>query len=340
MKGIARIAICLAALRSVACLATDTEPHGRMYEGSGCVSAAVAVGEDTFIASSASDNVLRIYRTKGTSEPIASLDVSKFLGLEAEPADIQGAARVADRVYWITSHSRDEGGRIRPGRYRFFATTIRETDTGFDIELVGKPCTTLLNRLPSRNTVSTLRLDKAMRLGEELPEKQRKRLAPTKEGLRIEALCSDPHTHILFIGFRNPCPVRVTTGRPHALVVPLNNPADVVEKGKEPIFGEAMLWDFDGLGIAGLEYSPSHKMYFVLARPHDANSPTALYRWSGMKASSPTSICTLCPTSVGANAKTLMAFEDSDKLLLLAGVGDDADTRPPKKRFQSIQIRP
>jgi hypothetical protein len=340
VKGITTIAICFAAFQSVSCLATDVEQHGRLYEGSGCVSAAVAVSEDAFIASSAKDNVLRIYPTEGTSEPIASLDVSKFLELEREPADIQGAARVADRVYWITSHSRDENGGFRPGRYRFFATTIRETDTGFDIEPVGKPCTTLLNGLPSRNTVSTLRLDKAMRLDEELPEKQRKRLAPTKEGLRIEALCSDPHTHVLFIGFRNPRPVRVTTGRSHALVVPLNNPADVVEKAKEPIFGEAMLWDFDGSGIAGLEYSPFHKMYLVLARPHDGNSPTTLYCWSGMKANSPTSICTLSPRSAGANAKTLMAFEDSDKLLLLAGVGDDANTRPPKKHFQSIQIRP
>lgn len=339
MKGITTIAICLTALRSVACLATDIDPHERMYGGTGCVSAAVAVSEDAFIASSASDNVLRIYRTKATSAPIACLDVSKFLGLEAEPADIQGAARVADRVYWITSHSRDEEGRIRPGRYRFFATTIGETDTGFNIGPVGKPCTTLLNELPDRNTVSTLRLDKAMRLGEELPEKQRRKLAPSKEGLRIEALCSDPHTHILFIGFRNPRPVRVTTGRPHALVVPLNNPADVVEEGKEPIFGEAMLWDFDASGIAGLEYSPFHKMHFVLARPHDANSPTALYRWSGMKANSPTRIRTLSRTSVGADAKAFAAFENSDKLLLLTG-GGDARTRPPERYFQSIQIRP
>lgn len=205
---------------------------------------------------------------------------------------------------------------------------------------MGKPCTTLLNGLPNRNTVSTLRLDKAMRLGEEPPEKQRKRLAPTKEGLRIEALCADPHTHILFLGFRNPRPVRVTTGRPHALVVPLNNPADVVEEGKEPIFGEAMLWDFDASGIAGLEYSPFHKRYFVLARPHDANSPTALYRWSGMKANSPIRIRTLSRTSAGAGAKALTAFENSGSLLLLTDVGDHAGARPPERYFQSIQIRP
>jgi hypothetical protein len=336
MKAIVRTALCLAALQPIACLAAEIEPQGRLYEGAGCVSAAVAIAKDAFVTCSGQDNVLRVYQTTGPTTAVAGLDVSEFLALDGEPADIQGAARIGNRIYWIASHSRNEEGRIRPGRYRFFATTIKKTEAGFDIEPVGKPCTTLLNKLPNLNTVSTLQLGKAMRLGEELPERQRQRLAPEREGLRIEALCADPRTEILFIGFRNPRPVRVLTGRPHALVIPLNNAAEVVEKGKAPIFGEAMLWDFGGLGITSFEYSPAHAMHFILAQPHDGNDPATLYRWSGMKAGPPESIRTLCPTGVKADAKTIVAFDDPDTLLLLSGAGEPVGATPSERQFQGI----
>jgi hypothetical protein len=340
MKAIVGIAVCLAALQSVACFATDTVPQPRAYEGMSCVSAAVALTEDTFIAASGRDNVLRIYRTTDSPAPVPHFDISDFLGLHGEPADIRGAAKIADRIYWITSHSRDEDGRIRPGRYRFFATTIRTENGKFAIEPVGKPCATLLDKLPNLNTVSTLRLDKAMRLHEELSEKQRRKLAPTSEGLNIEALGADPRIDTLFIGFRNPRPVRVTTGRPNALVVPLNNASEVVEKGKEPIFGEAMLWDFDGLGITSIEYSPIHEMYFIVAQPPDDAGPCVLYRWSGMKANPPEQVCRLSFTDKEAADVTLVPFENARKLLLLTGRSDGIDAVPQEKHFQGVWIQP
>ncbi len=340
MKPIVMIAVCLTTLWSVACFAADAVPQKHNYEGMNRVSAAVALTEDAFIAASSQDNILRVYRLTDSPAPIARFDISAFLGLNGEPADVQGAARFADRVYWIASHSRDEHGQIRHGKYRFFATAIKEENGKFVIEPVGKPCTTLLDKLPGLNTVSTLRLDKAMRLREELSEKQRQRLAPTKEGLNIGALCADPHTDILFIGFRNPRPVRVMTGRPHALMMPLNNAADVVDKGAEPIFGEAMLWDFDGLGITGLEYSPIHGMYFITAQPHDNAGPCILYRWSGMKANPPEQVCRPSFMDNGPIDITLVPFENSRRLLLLTGHPDDGGAVPQEKHFQGIWIQP
>jgi len=340
MKPVVVIAVCLTTLWSAACYAVDSMPQEHSYEGMDYVSAAVALTEDTFIAAGSQDNILRIYRIADSTAPVAQCDVSDFLGLSGEPADVRGAARIADRIYWITSHSRDEDGRIRRARYRFFATTIKEENGRFIIDPVGRPCSTLLDKLPNLNTVSTLRLDKAMRLREELSEKQRQKLAPTREGLNIGALCADPHTDILFIGFRNPRPVRVTTGRPHALVVPLNNAADVVVKGAEPIFGEAMLWDFDGLGITGIEYSPIHRMYFIVAQPHDSASPCILYRWSGMKANPPERVCRLSFTDKETTDAALVPFESSRKWLLLTGHPDAPGTVPLGKHFQGVWIQP
>ena len=340
MKSTVWRAACLVALWPMACIGAETVSPGQRYEGTGRVSAAVAISPDMFVTSSGQDNVLRVYRTAGPAAPLARLDVSGFLGLDDEPADIQGGARIADRVYWITSHSRNEEGHFEPRRYRFFATRIRVKDGTVSMEPVGKPCTTLLDKLPDLNTVNTLRLDKALRLSEQLSERQRRRLAPAKEGLRIEALCADPRVDILFLGFRNPRPVRVMTGRPHALVVPLNNAADVAEKGRNPIFGEAMLWDFDGLGITGFEYSPAHGLYYIVAQPNNDDRPCVLYRWSGMKAISPELLWRFRSGGETPRAVALGPFGTADTLSLLTGRGDSVDAERQERHFQSIWIQP
>lgn len=333
--------IVLAAIwQPILCCGADVTSQAHSYVGMTSVTAAVAIAPDMFVACCSRDNVLRVYRTEGSPTPIASLDVSSFLGLDNEPADIRGAAKIADRIYWIASHSRDEGGRTRPGRRRFFATTITKKNDKIAIEPVGKPSTTLLDKLPGLNTVSTLRLDKAMGVGDEMSDKQRQRLAPAREGLFIDALCAEPHVEILFIGFRNPRPVRVLTGRPHALVIPLNNPSEVIEKNNSPIFGEATLWDFNGLGVTCIAYSPAYQAYFILAQPHNKAAPCILYRWSGMKATAPTRVRQLGLTDEELIDVKLVPFEGTNKLLLLTRGREKADATTNEKHFRGIWIQP
>ena len=156
-----------------------------------------------------------------------------------------------------------------------------------------------------------------VRLGQDLSEQERLRLVPERAGLRIAALCASASPEILYIGFRNPRPIRVITGTAHALVVPLDNAASVVEKGEKPIFGEGMLWDLDGLGIISFEYSPFHKAYFIMAGSHDAQGRRVLYRWSGMKMNAPERICVFDPGTQDPMPDTLVPFADSADLLLL-----------------------
>jgi hypothetical protein len=321
------------------CQGADSAASEWSYEGTATLSGAVAIAKDMFIACSSDDNVLRVYRTEGPGAPVAQFDASDFLGLQGEPADLRGAARSADRVYWIASHSRDQKGQVQPARHRFFATAIKRQDDTILIEPVGKPCTALLNKLPGESTVSTLRLDKALGLGAKLSEKQQQRLAPDREGLSIDAFWADPHIDVLLIGCRNPRPVRVLTGRPHALMIPLNNAPDVIEKRAVPIFGEATLWDFDGLGITCLVYSPAHGTYFILAQPHDGDDPCMLYRWSGMKAHPPEFIRPLRLPGRETTTVKLVPFENTSRLLLLTGVRK-ADATLREKRFRGLWIQP
>ena len=316
MKKMATITLCSILILAAAPARTAPRPTVR-YEGCDCVTAAVAIGDDMFVAASSADNVLKVYATAGSAAPLTSFDLSDYLNVDTGlPAVIQGATRVGDRVYWITSHGRDEDGRIRPERYRFFATTIERKQGQIAMEPVGTPSKTLVHRLVDRHTMRTLRLDKATRFGAEMTQQQRSRLAPSKEGLNIEALCASHNSEIL-IAFRNPRPLRVITGTPHALIVPVDNAAEVIEKGEAPIFGEAMLWDLDGLGIVSFEYSAFHRAFFIVAGPHDNESVFVLYRWSGMKANPPEVIKRFSAGGQVPFPRTVVPFEDSSKLLFL-----------------------
>ena len=71
-------------------------------------------GSALFAAASDEDCVLRVYDSSNPGLPMSETDVTKFLepdDPEETEADIEGAARVGDRVYWIGSHGRSKKGK-------------------------------------------------------------------------------------------------------------------------------------------------------------------------------------------------------------------------------------
>jgi len=289
-----------------------------IYRGTSDASAAVAVSEKMFIVADDENNVLRVYKTDVSGLPVFSYDLTQFLGIEPEhpEADIEGAAMIGDRIYWITSHGRNKDGKMRPNRYRFFATSIKVQNEKVSIRPVGIPCRTLIHSLIKTAGSIQLELERASRFdAANLTKQQRKNLAPKKEGLNIEGLCASPDGKTIYIGFRNP--------RPHskAIVVPLKNARQIIERAEPPIFGAPILWDLGGLGIRSMEYSRSHKAYFIVAGPHNEQPGFALYRWSGEKDRPPTLVRGLNPDESSFNPEALVAFKNSARFLLLSDDG-------------------
>jgi hypothetical protein len=318
MKKAVEVALCiiLVFLQSIT-LGSNMAGQIVQYNGIGNATAAVALSNDLFIVGSAEDNILRIYKVTAPLAPVTSIDLSHYLDVAPViPTMIAGAAKVQERIYWISSHSRDESGKVRPESYRFFATTITERNGHITVEPVGKPYKTLLHELVDLRTVRTLGLNNATRFDKPVDEKEQQKLAPTDEGLNIGALCASHNSNMLYIAFRNPRPIRVITGTPHALVVPLDNAAEIIEKDEKPIFGEGMLWDLKGLGIVGFEYSPVHGEYFVVAASHNIQGPFVLYRWSGMKAHPPELITLSIGNSGDFFASAIVPFEKQNRILL------------------------
>ena len=337
-----------------------------VFYGTSDASCAVALGENMFVVADDENNILRVYKTINNSGPVFSYDLTGFLdvGVKFPEADIEGATKVGNRIYWITSHGRNKDGKMRPNRYRFFATSVKVENQGITIEPVGIPCRSLIHKLIQAETMRKLKLSRAAQFNVELKKKQRKMLAPKKEGLNIEALCASHDGDAIYIGFRNPRPRSEPNLPPQALVVPLNNYRQVIEKKQPPVFGEPMLWDLAGLGIRSMEYSHFHKVYFIIAGAHDSKPKFALYRWSGKPNTQPVLVRQLQFGQNEFSPEALVVFAGSDKLL---GLSDDGTllfdvfspsecmegklieddkcpnkylTNPRKKYFRGIWLKP
>jgi hypothetical protein len=233
-----------------------------VYSGMCDASAAVALGNKLFVVANDEDNVLRIYDRDRGGGPARSVDLSAFLQVDRKSpeTDLEGAARIGNRIYWITSHGRNPDGKRHLSRERFFATEIKTNTGQIDLVPAGKPYKKLLRDLGNEPKLNPFHLDAASRLAPKLPD-----------GFNIEGLCSTPAGHLL-IGFRNPIP------RGKALLVPLQNPADVID-GKAPQFGAPILLDLGGRGVR--EISQHEGRYLIVAGSFDGGGKSHLYEWDG-----------------------------------------------------------
>ncbi len=203
---------------------------------------------------------------RGVPEAVGTLALADFLGTGKRESDIEGAARVSDRIYWIASHGRNKDGKERSERYRFFATDIRPGTTPPGLVPAARPYRGLIDDLRSAPTFKAFRLDAAARLAPEAPG-----------GLNIEGLAAMPDGRLL-IGLRNPIP------NSKALLVPLENPAGAVN-GERARFGGPIVLNLRGRGVRSIEQVGG--AYFIVAGPTAENGPFSLYRWSGKAAEAP-----------------------------------------------------
>ena len=230
------------------------------YSGPCDASAAVATSPSEFVVANDETNVLIAYRF-GEPKAVWTFDLTRFLGVgKKQEADIEGAATIGSRTYWITSHSRNGRGQARSSRYRLFATELHDDDT---IPLaVGKPYKHLLHDLTEAAQLAQYHLGAASKLA-----------AEADGGLNIEGLAATPDGQLL-IGFRNPLPDE------RALVVPLENPAEVID-GRRAKLGAAFELNLGRRGVRSIELIDGK--YLIVAGPTADEGNFALYRWTGKR---------------------------------------------------------
>lgn len=280
------------------------------YLGMCDASAAAALGAGHFVVADDESDVLRIYQ-RGKPMPVASVDLVDFLGNrkpngKATEADIEGAATIGQRIYWISSHARKgKDGEVDPHRRRFFATDIVAAGPLPSVRPVGKPYAALLDDLLADARFALL-VDAAQRKPE------------AAGGLNIEGLAALADGSLL-IGFRNPQP----QGR--ALLVPLYNPREVVDGAAKPRFGDPIQLDLGGRGVRSVERVGRELLIaagpFATADSSTVQPAFALFRWSGRPAQAAVFVRALDAGSFRPEA--MFSAARSRQLMLLSDDGDE-----------------
>ena len=242
-----------------AAMAQESGEAEVIFRGMANASAAVAIGTNQVLVADDDDNQLRLYNVIG-GDPVRVFDWSGALrtyGRQRE-ADLEAAARVGDRIYWLGSHSLANDGAVRLNRRRFFATDLTNDAQGVTLREAGTPCATLLNALLRSPQARTLGLvDAAGR-------------APDDGGINFEGLARRADGG-LWIGVRSPLV------KEDAILLPFLNPDDVLLAGAVPRFGEAVLLDLDGRGVRDLAFA-GNTLYLIAGGAGEGRK-SRLYRW-------------------------------------------------------------
>lgn len=282
-------------------------------------------GTELFVAASDEDSVLRTFSVADGGAPLTTTDVAAFLEPDSDDteADIEGAAQIGDRIYWIGSHGRSKKAKEKKIRQRLFATRIRHAGGRTELIPVGRPYKDLLRDLKRSPALAHLDLAAA---AEKRPEED--------GGLNIEGLAPTPDGHLL-IGFRNP--VRDA----HATVLRLTNPGGLIngtETAADVTVAAAL--NLGGRGVRALEFVPALGLYLVLAGAFDDRGNFALYRWSGDAAEPAVAM----PTDfAGLKPEELIVIEVAGSRLTCRFLSDDGSDEckaaaPGDRSFRAVDV--
>lgn len=249
------------------------EPSGAVAIPRGSFAEAFAVANDE-------DNILRAYRAGG-GDPLPRADappigdMNRFLGLdpkdEDDRADLEGAAWLEDRIFWLGSHSRSNPGRMRRARHQLFVTMPRGAPASPDFALV-----------PEGTSVSLLSALREAGLGGAIGGDGRdEELSPNRRGLNLEGLAAGADGTSLILGLRGP----LRDGR--ATLLRIENPFQAIA-GTPVRLGEPILLNLHGRGVRSMDYVESRGRYLIVAGPPTDADPGytdgprfRLYAWSG-----------------------------------------------------------
>ena len=263
------LTVLLASAASVVSAFVEEHRHTGICDASGVV----AIGDDYFAVADDELNRLLIYNLHTSGPEESSLELSNFLRLYkkndstkkkspnvTKEADLEGAARVGDMIYWVSSHGRNRKGKRVTARMQFFATKIDSDGSKPVLLPFGSPYTRLLKDIIAAPQHQRFQLDAAAKL----PPK-------AQGGLNIEAMADMPNGHLL-IGFRSP----TISGK--SLIIELENPGGVID-GESASFGRPRLIELDG-GIRAMASEGGR--YMIIGNERDAEAGQAsLFLWDG-----------------------------------------------------------
>ncbi|MEU2058883.1 hypothetical protein [Streptomyces sp. NPDC013455] len=244
----------------------------RYLTGAADASAAVDVGGGHLLVANDEDNTLRLYDGSVSGAPLREWDLDGALGAERE-ADVEGAARVGDTVYWIGSLGNNKDGVYRADRNTVFTTTVSGSGAATRLAF-GTAGHRLREDLVAWDEANGDRYGFAAGTATGRPPKR-------ADGFNVEGLEFAPGSSTTaYVGFRAPLVPPRAGGK--ALIVPVTN-MDQVARGTRAAFGTPVELDLGGLSVRDLRRDERGR-FLILAGSwgaDDNSDPYALYSWDG-----------------------------------------------------------
>ncbi|MFL5284543.1 MAG: DUF3616 domain-containing protein [Rhodopila sp.] len=330
----------------------SASPNVIVFEGICDASAAVALDGRHIIVGDDELPWLSVYDIAGgrLQQKIALPDQSagrRDSGDRLE-ADIEAATIFGDRVVWISSHSRNENGKVRADRWQLFSSHQLAADgstwnVSFSPSYHGLLDAILATHHEGYGVLKTAIGD----LSKRVPN-----LAPKKDGFNIEGMAATPDGKTLLIGMRNP------TKGGKAQLFPIENAADLLKAGTaSATLGRVLALDLEGRGIRDIAWSPANQEYLIIggqANDDDPGPGFAVFRWTGRDDAKPRptgafddfkqiphfhpeAIVPLRDAASGQYSKeVLLVSDDGTKPMPQGGVCKDASEAA--KSFRAIKV--
>ncbi|KMO20302.1 hypothetical protein [Methylobacterium platani] len=334
-KLVSVLALCLAAQGARAEVKTGPVlMHWGLCAASGAVPYPAGSFGDRFLVVDDGDNTLRLYQADVSGPPLplkgGDLDAALAAGAREEPAgaDLESLAWLGNDLVVMGSHARDADGRTREASRQMLALSVGGGATAPAVTPKGKAFTGLAKAIADLDP----RLSE--RVAVDLAAKPS--LSPRRRGLALEGLSPTPDGRGLLVGLRNPL-----NADNDALVVPFENPAEVLAGGAGPKLAKPIALDLKGRGIRDIAYAPGIKAYFLVAGGSGSGGEAAdLYRWSGRAGEAPTRIPGVAEALAALpdfQPEGLIVAADGKKVQLLSDDGDICPARKPQG-FRSVVL--
>lgn len=228
------------------------------------------------------------FRLDGTPLPVERFPAAharnlqrqlRFQGASGE-VDLEGAARLGDRLYIIGSHGRNSSGERRARREQLASVAVIQIGDAVSV-------TVEEGTRPYRDLVRHLAAIDVLRTHVGLERNADPDLAPEKSGISIEGLAAGLDDASLLLAFRNPLG---TDGK--AVVLRLRNPGGLVTTGSDPVIDPPMLLQLGGRAVRSIERAPSSMSaaYLVVGGPVGDGTDFALFTWSGVSGDDPVGV--------------------------------------------------
>ena len=264
------------------------------YHGVCDGSAAIRIDQQTLLVAYDEKNILYAFDIWG-GFPVAERDIGSLLTLRdgSNEMDLEGAAVLDNKIWWIGSHGLDGDGNDAENRRVLFSTNIPSRDL-VDLKVLSQPIDVL--EVIGQHWIS------ASLLSDEVSQRK-----PKEGGINIEGLTTSPLGELV-IGFRSP--LSGEDGLTGAATV-VNLSAETNGWGVSSV----SRLDLTDKGIRDIVAYNSG--YLLLAGNVGPQPGTEVYWWDGssnIKTVSSTGIASLNPESIlRVNDQWLMLSDDGKK---------------------------